>query len=497
MSDSPERDASNPNDLGPGKRKGGRRPHSRVKRLGREGHRLPRLALSENTRKAYQRGWEDFLSFCREHGFEATPATEQAVALYLSDRAEDLGPSTLSQRIAAIQHAHDERGLSSPTRSKSVQNVMRGIRRESDRSPEQAPPLLTEHVKDMVDALPGNGKPPEGTEAEAAWLRGKRDRALVLTGFAGAFRRSELAALRMEHIDSRPDGLLVTVPESKTDQEGEGQLVAIRRIEGSGYCPVKALREWMAAAQIEEGAVFRGMPRSGYISREAITGRTVGNAVKRAAETAGLPQAKDYTGHSLRAGHITQASMEGRRTRRFRPRAATRTTGRSGSTSARRSFWKTPPVPIWGCSAFSGPSHSISHSHSHFRLQSLNMSESEQETSTLRLPESKSTGESSIHREQNVVVLGANGSGKSRLGAWIEDQAPRRVHRISAQKSLSMPESVQPTAIEEAEKELLIGYTDFDLDEVAPQQINNYKGSSQISCVTPLTRQGWLKSAIG
>jgi len=273
-------------------------------------------ALSENTRKAYQRGWEDFTGFCEGHGFEPAPATEQAVALYLSARAEDLAPSTLSQRMAAIQHAHDERGLSSPTRSKSVQNVMRGIHRESDRTPEQAPPLLTEHIKDMVDALPGNGSPPSehaqgGTEAEAAWLRGKRDRALVLTGFAGAFRRSELASLRQEHIDSRPDGLLITVPESKTDQEGKGQLVAIRRIEGSSYCPVKALRKWTAAAQIEEGAIFRGVPRSGYVSREAITGRTVGNAVKRAAEAAGLPQAEDYTGHSLRAGHITQASMEG------------------------------------------------------------------------------------------------------------------------------------------------------------------------------------------
>jgi site-specific recombinase XerD len=119
-------------------------------------------ALSENTQEAYQRGWEDFAGFCQEHGFEPAPASEQAVALYLSDRAEDFAPSTLSQRMAAIQHAHDERGLSSPTRSKAVQNVMRGIRRESDRSPEQAPPLLTEHIKDMVDALPGNGKPPGG-----------------------------------------------------------------------------------------------------------------------------------------------------------------------------------------------------------------------------------------------------------------------------------------------------------------------------------------------
>ena len=188
---------------------------------------------------------------------------------------------------------------------------MRGIRRESERSPEQAPPLLTEHIENMVEALPGSGEPLEGTEAEAAWLRGKRDRALILMGFAGAFRRSEVAGLRKGHIDSRPDGLLVTVPESKTDQEGEGQLVAIRRIEDSDYCPVKALRKWVSVASIDDGPIFRGVPRSGYISRKAITGRTVGNAVKRAAEAAGLPQAEGYTGHSLRAGHVTQASMEG------------------------------------------------------------------------------------------------------------------------------------------------------------------------------------------
>ena len=313
MPDSTEPTSANSNDLSleegsPGGEEGGSLSPE-LKDLAGKAIDYHDSALSENTRKAYQRGWEDFLSFYESHGLEAAPASERAVALYLSDRAEDLAPSTLSQRIAAIQHAHDERSLSSPTRSKSVQNVMRGIRRESDRTPEQAPPLLTEHVKDMVDALPENGKPPEGTEAEAVWLRGKRDRALVLTGFAGAFRRSELAALRMEHIDSRPDGLLVTVPESKTDQEGEGQLVAIRRIEDSGYCPVKALRRWVAVADVEEGPIFRGVPRSEFISRDG--GRTVGNVVKRAARAAELPQAGDYTGHSLRAGHITQASMEG------------------------------------------------------------------------------------------------------------------------------------------------------------------------------------------
>ena len=233
MPDAPKPDASNPNDLAPEEEEEGGDLSPELRDLAGKALEYHDSALSENTRKAYQRGWEDFRSFCREHGFEAAPATEQAVALYLSDRAEDLAPSTLPQRMAAIQHAHDERGLKSPTRSESVQNVMRGIRRESDRSPEQAPPLLAEHIKDMVDALPGNGKPPEGTEAEAAWLRGKRDRALILMGFAGAFRRSELAALRIGHIDSRPDGLLISLLPSLRARPTRRERASLSRSVGS------------------------------------------------------------------------------------------------------------------------------------------------------------------------------------------------------------------------------------------------------------------------
>jgi hypothetical protein len=129
--DSPEPDASNSNGLAPkgspGREEGGSL-NPELKDLAGKALEYHDSALSESTRKAYQRGWEDFTGFCEGHGFEPAPATEQAVALYLSARAEDLAPSTLSQRMAAIQHAHDERGLSSPTRSKSVQNVMRGIR---------------------------------------------------------------------------------------------------------------------------------------------------------------------------------------------------------------------------------------------------------------------------------------------------------------------------------------------------------------------------------
>lgn len=259
-------------------------------------------ALSENTRRAYERGWEDFADFCEDHGFALMPSTEQAVVLFLTERARRLSSSTLNQRLSAIQHVHDERGEDSPTRSKAVRDVMRGIRREEDRTPRQAKPLLTEDVRAMVDATqPGEGAP------EPRRLRAFRNQAMILVGFAGAFRRSELAALRREDIEHREDGLLVTIPESKTDQEGKGQQVAIRRV-GGDYCPVAALQRWMGAAGIESGPLFRGVRQDGRLRPRAVTGRTVGNVVRDAAEAAELPETDRITGHSLRAGHITQAS---------------------------------------------------------------------------------------------------------------------------------------------------------------------------------------------
>lgn len=279
--------------------------------LAGEALRYHEAALSESTRKAYENAWTDFRQFCETHGLPLLPSTEQAVALYLTDRAGQLAVSTLDQRLAAIQHVHDREDVESPTRSKAVRNVMKGIRREEDSTPNQAPPLLTDQIKEMVDSLPGAGPRPSGTEAEATWLRAKRDQALLLVGYAGAFRRSEIAGIDVGDVERRPDGALITVRRSKTDQEGEGQLVALRRIENSAYCPVSALQDWQSAAEIEEGPLFRGVPRSGIVRASAITGRTVGNVVKQAADRAGLSTPESYSGHSLRAGHITQASMEG------------------------------------------------------------------------------------------------------------------------------------------------------------------------------------------
>jgi integrase len=268
-------------------------------------------ALSENTRKAYRRGWEDFTGFCEAHGLPVDPPTERSVALYLTARAGELAVSTLDQRLAAIQHVCDQEYRTSPTRRRSIRRLMQGIRREESRKPEQAAPLLTDQIKEMVDALPGTGRQPEGRAAGARWLRGLRDRAILLVGYAGALRRSEIAGIRVGDLDARPGGALLTILRSKSDPDGEGQLVALRTASEASYCPVRSLQRWTQEAEIDEGAVFRGVPRTGDVAATALTGRTVANVVQGAVEAAGLPSPEDYSAHSLRAGHITQATLNG------------------------------------------------------------------------------------------------------------------------------------------------------------------------------------------
>lgn len=135
-----------------------------------------------------------------------------------------------------------------------------------------------------------------------------RDRALFLLGFAGAFRRSELVALDVADIEEVPEGLRVTIRRGKTDQEGHGSVVAI--IRGEVACPVSALQEWLQAAGITEGPVFRAIRRGGHIRAERLTDRSVANIVKTHAERVGLDPTL-FSGHSLRSGFLTSAAKRG------------------------------------------------------------------------------------------------------------------------------------------------------------------------------------------
>jgi len=252
-------------------------------------------AKAENTLRAYRGDWRDFEGWTTAHGLEALPATPETVALYAAALASRAKVATIRRRLATISGAHRAAGLESPTSSPAVSAVLAGIRRDKGDAQTRKAPVVTGTLRRMAEALP-------------AGLVGIRDRALLLVGFAGAFRRSELVGLRLEDVEFPLEGLVLTLRRSKTDQEGKGERVAIPHGANPETCPVRALSAWIEAAGISEGPLFRSVTRHGRISPEALSPEAVAIVVKRSASRVGLDPAT-FSGHSLRAGFATAAAQ--------------------------------------------------------------------------------------------------------------------------------------------------------------------------------------------
>lgn len=248
------------------------------------------------TRKAYGTDFRLFKAWCEIKGADALPAAPETVAAFLAAEAgSGVKPSTLGRRVAAIRYAHKLASLPTPTDAEAVKATLRGIRRTFTGSRVRKAPAVAAKMHSMVGTAPDR-------------LSGLRDRALLLVGFAGAFRRSELVALDVTDIEETADGLRVKIGKSKTDQEGDGVTIAIAR--GDVSCPAKALREWLDAAGITSGPVFRPIDKAGTVRASRLTDRSVANIVKAYAGRAGF-DASTYSGHSLRSGFLTSAAGNG------------------------------------------------------------------------------------------------------------------------------------------------------------------------------------------
>ena len=251
---------------------------------------LLQASIAENTRRAYRSDLAHFLAWGA-----TIPTQPEVVAAYLADWAGRLSVASLARRVASISRAHTSQGLKSPTRSDLVTGTLKGIRRTYGIAQHQATPILREDLIAMVTDLSGT--------------KGMRDRALLLLGFAGAFRRSELVGLDVETLEFVERGLYVTLRRSKTDQEGAGRKVAIPFARGP-MCPVRALKAWLEYAGITEGAVFRSLSRHDGLSEARLSSGAVAQVIKLRARQIGLDPTK-YSGHSLRAGLITSAARLG------------------------------------------------------------------------------------------------------------------------------------------------------------------------------------------
>ena len=246
-------------------------------------------ALASSTRVSYQSDLAHFISWGG-----TIPSTPEIISQYLAIHADLLAPATLTRRVVSINRAHTSQNLPSPAKSDLVKATLRGIKRTVGTKQRQVSPVLKNNLIDMVAGLGG--------------VKGCRDRALLLLGFAGAFRRSELVGLQFADTEFVEQGLVVHLSKSKTDQEGQGQVVAI--LNGARLRVVDALIAWLEAAVIDEGYLFRPIKKGGQVQPVGLTDRSVANIVKHYAGKAGLT-VSDFSGHSLRAGFITSGAADG------------------------------------------------------------------------------------------------------------------------------------------------------------------------------------------
>jgi len=253
---------------------------------------------SSATKRAYASDWRIFEEFCRKHNLPALPTSPTTVALFLAEQAESgLKVKTIERRIAAISDVHSKAGETPPTKmkdSEAITAVMQGIRRVHGTKVEKKKPATDDIVLQLLDSIKGSE------------LADIRDKALLAFGMASALRRHELGHLRIEDLSFSDEGVTVYIPHSKTDQEGEGQVIVVPN--GKYIRPVHRLKEWIKAAGITEGYVFRPLVKGGKRTRELpLSGNAIATIVKNRSCDAGLDP-KEFSGHSLRSGFVTSAA---------------------------------------------------------------------------------------------------------------------------------------------------------------------------------------------
>lgn len=255
-------------------------------------------SISPNTRRAYT---ADLADFQRYGGF--IPSTPDVIAAYLAVLSTGCATATVQRRLATLSRTHDAFGPDNPAKSALVRATMRGIRRTKGVAQRQARPLLKEDLFAILSRLPDTHK-------------GIRDRALLLLGFAGAFRRSELVGLDVADLEPVRQGLIVHLRHSKTDQEGQGRLVGIPHGR-TMWCPVRAVEDLLSRLQIEAGPIFRSMGTTSLPSAERLSAEAVSVIVKQCVRGVGL-NPNDYSSHSLRSGLVTSAALAGASTWKIR-----------------------------------------------------------------------------------------------------------------------------------------------------------------------------------
>ena len=257
---------------------------------------------SENTLRAYKSDFRDFSLFCIKHGLESMPSNPNIVSIYLTNLSKsEVKISTLRRRLVSIGVVHKLKGHYLDTKHPIIIENLLGIKRAKGSIQRGKKPILINHLQKIIEVI-NNDISPE--------IKKLRDKSLILIGFSGGFRRSEITSLDYEDLEFVEEGLKILVRRSKTDQFGEGHLKGIPYFASSELCPVKSLKEWINVSQINSGPIYRKFNKGFSLSNQRLSDQSVALLIKNYLNIAGM-DSNSYSGHSLRSGFATVTAEAG------------------------------------------------------------------------------------------------------------------------------------------------------------------------------------------
>ena len=257
---------------------------------------------ANNTVRAYKSDFKDFALFCAQNGFKSLPSEPKVVSLYLTHLStKDVKMSTLKRRLVSIAVIHKLKGHYLDTKHPIIIENIMGIKRRKGSIQKGKKPLLINSLKILINVID------EYNKEDIIKLR---DRSIILMGFSGGFRRSEIVSLNYDDLDFVTEGLKIYIKRSKTDQFGEGSLKGLPYFDNKKYCPVLSLKNWIEISNINSGPLFRRFSKSSKLLENRLSDQTIALLIKKYLKLAGINN-KDYSGHSLRSGFATSAAESG------------------------------------------------------------------------------------------------------------------------------------------------------------------------------------------
>ena len=256
---------------------------------------------ANNTIRAYKSDFRDFEGFCLNHGFNSLPTEPKIVSLYLTHLSKNSKISTLRRRLVSISMIHKMKGHYLDTKHPIIIENLLGIRRVKGSMQKGKKPLLINHLKQIINII---------DQEKIDEIKKARDKTLVLIGFGGGFRRTELISIDYEDLEFVPEGLKIMIKRSKTDQFGEGMTKGLPYFPNQTYCPVNNLNKWLELSKIRSGPLFRRFTKGLTLSNNRLTDQSVVLIIKKYLSLAGIENS-DFSGHSLRSGFATVAAESG------------------------------------------------------------------------------------------------------------------------------------------------------------------------------------------